>query len=127
MIAGIISFFCGILLLQQWQNLPGLAWCWGLLALLLLPFIPRRYSYVVLFVCGFLWALLRAHLILDSGLPYPLQGKDLRVSGVVASIPLEQKHRRRFEFDIEQLEYQQHKFAVPGRVRLNWYLSPYHK
>lgn len=125
MITGIISFFCGILLLQQMQNLPGLAWCWGLVIVSFLPFIPRRYSYGLLFVCGFLWALLRAHWILDSGLPSELQGKDLRVTGVIASIPLEQAHRRRFEFDIEQLEYQHQHIRVPGRVRLNWYLKKY--
>ena len=125
MITGIISFFCGILLLQQLQNLPDLAWCWGLFTLLFLPFIPWRYSYGLLFVCGFLRALLRAHWLLDSGLPNELQGKDLRVTGVIASIPLEQERRRRFEFDIEQVEYQHHKVNVPGRVRLNWYIKKY--
>lgn len=67
--------------------------------------------------------MLRAHWILDPALPTELQGKDVLVTGVVASIPLNDQRKRRFEFDIETLEFNKQKFVSPGRVRLSWYNS----
>lgn len=120
-ISGTLSFFFGILLLQQFSSLPGILWCWALIFILSLPFISRNFRIVILFMLGFLWALLRAHWVLDVALPSELQGKDLLVTGVVASIPLEDKHKRRFEFDIETLEFNQQKLKSPGKVRISWY------
>lgn len=132
MILGIISFFVGILLLQQFSSLPSILWCWVLIIVFGLPFLTRHFSNVrhlllfFLFIMGFLWALLRAHWVLDVGLADDLQGKDLLVTGVVASIPLEdfQKQdtqKRRFEFDIETLEYKKKTLASPGKVRISWF------
>lgn len=70
---------------------------------------------------GFLWALLRAHWVLDVALPTELQGKDVLVTGVIASIPLDDKRKRRFEFDIEKLEFNKQTIKTPGKVRISWY------
>ena len=130
MISGIISFLFGILLLQQFSILPDIQWCWSLFLVFSLVLIPYRYRVSrlsILFIIGFLWALLRAHWVLDISLPSELQGKDLLVTGVVASIPLEDKRKRRFEFDIERVESNNEKISIPhslsnlGKVRLSWY------
>ena len=130
MALGIIAFLFGILFLQQFSSLPNILWCWVLFLVCLLPFITHDFRFgqiirvCLLFIMGFLWALLRAHLILDSGLPDKLQGKDLLVTGVVASIPIEDKRKRRFEFNIESLEYNEQHFKSPGTVKLSWYRKP---
>ena len=133
MILGILSFLFGILLLQQLSSLPELFWCWALISVFSVPFLPRYLRNVrnvqkvqiiriiILFVVGFLWALLRAHWVLDVALPSELQGKDLLVTGVIASIPLEDHRKRRFEFDIETMEFNKQKIPSIGKVRISWY------
>lgn len=130
MISGIISFLLGILLLQQFRFLPDINWCWAFLLVLTLPFIPHfvsnkrvvsNFQILIAFILGFLWALLRAHWVLDISLPNELQGKDILVTGVITSIPQEDKHKRRFEFDIETMEFNKKKIASIGTVRLSWY------
>jgi competence protein ComEC len=121
MILGILSFLFGILFLQQFSSLPDIFWCWALFSIFSLPFLPRHFKIFLLFVIGFLWALLRAHWVLDIALPSELQGKDILVTGVIASIPLEDTRKRRFEFDIETLEFNNQIQKSPGKVRISWY------
>lgn len=130
MVLGTLSFLFGILLLQQFSSLPDIFWCWALFLILSLPFLPRYLQnahyirtirMVILFMLGFLWALLRAHWVLDIALPTELQGKDVLVTGVIASIPLEDDRKRRFEFDIETLEFNKQKMPSVGKVRISWY------
>lgn len=127
MVSGTLSFLFGILFLQSFSSLPDIRWCWTLLFVVILPFLPSQFRYIqvfrvfLLFVIGFSWALLRAHWILEVGLPAELQGKDLLVTGVVASIPIEDKRKRRFEFDIESLEYNKQQVKSLGKVRISWY------
>lgn len=127
MIPGIISFLFGVLLLQQLNSLPDIQWCWALIAIFSLPFLPRYLRVILLFLLGFLWAVLRAHMVLDIVLPTELQGKDVLVTGVIASIPLADERKRRFEFDIETLEFNKQRLNSPGKVRLSWYEKRGHK
>ena len=124
MISGIISFLLGILLLQQLSFLPDINWCWALALVFSLPFIPPRYQlskYTIIFFLGFLWALFRAHLVLEVALPGELEGEDVLVTGVISSIPVIEKRMHRFEFDIEALEFKKLKRTSPGKVRISWY------
>ncbi|MCK4865209.1 MAG: DNA internalization-related competence protein ComEC/Rec2 [Gammaproteobacteria bacterium] len=128
--SGIISFLFGILFLQQFSSLPNIMWCWALFSIFSLPFLPRYFNNVliarniriiILFFLGFLWALLRAHWVLDVSLPNELQGKDLLVTGVIASIPLADNRKQRFEFNIETIEFNKQKIDSIGKVRISWY------
>ena len=124
MILGIISFLFGILFLQQLSVLPDILWCWALISILSFPFLPKRFyviKIVLIFFIGFLWALLRAHWVLDVALPTELQGKDVLVTGVVASIPLNDTRKQRFEYDIETLEFNKQQLPSIGKVRISWY------
>ncbi len=121
MISGILSFLFGILFLQQFSSLPNILWSWALLLLFFTPLLPRHFRNIILFVVGFSWALLRAHWVLDVALSVELQGKDILVTGVIASIPLEDNRKRRFEFDIETLEYNNQQLPSIGKVRISWY------
>lgn len=120
MLAGIACFSIGILLFQWQTALPDARW-----TLLLIPLIPlalryRRLRMPVLFAAGFLWALWRAWLVMDTGLPPELEGKDLRVRGTVAAIPEPKEHGMQFIFDVSGMEYEGATVASPGRIRLSW-------
>lgn len=124
MILGILSFLFGVLLLQQFSSLPSILWCWASLLLISLFFVSsqvRSIRVLIFLLFGFLWALIRAHLILDIALPDNLQGKDVLVTGVISSIPLKNNRKSRFEFDIEILEYNKKQFPSIGKVRISWY------
>ncbi len=72
---------------------------------------------------GFLWALLYASFLLDSGIEEGLQGKDLNIQGVVTSLPDHTERRTRFEFLVERMEFGDTGLPSPGRIRLSWYRS----
>ena len=70
------------------------------------------FSYAMI---GFLWAAGYAHWRIADRLPPSLEGRDLRVTGVVASLPAAGERSVRFELDVE------HAVAVevnPVAVRL---------
>ena len=67
------------------------------------------------FALGFLWALGMAHLRLADRLAPELEGKDLTVVGVVASLPSASERGVRFELEPEQAEAK-----LPQRILLSW-------
>jgi competence protein ComEC len=95
-------------------------------SLLVSPHVRRhplaRWAALLLAIAiGFLWAAARADLRLDDRLVPDLEGRDLRVIGVVAGLPQAHERGLRFAFDIERTEGGAH---VPSRVLLNWYGRP---
>ena len=120
--SGTMAFLSGILALQQLSSLPSLTWLWSLPLLLLCLFVKQHLIRLLCFAAvGFLWTLLYAHHILDQQLPPELEGKDVQVSGHIASLPVRRDRLWRFEFDVEALKYKDKSYPSPGRVRLNWY------
>lgn len=55
-----------------------------------------------------------------SRLPAHLQDRDIRVSGVVASLPRERNGSTQFEFEVEQASGPAGTVTLPGRVALTW-------
>jgi len=120
MIAGTIAFVAGILLLQQLQQLPPVYWGAPLPLLAWLAWRgPLRLPAA--FGAGLCWALLHAQFALGQRLSATLEGVDLRLEGVVASIPQRDERRLRFEFDVERLWHAGQELPPPGRLRLTWY------
>lgn len=68
---------------------------------------------------GFVWAGWMAQQRLDEQLPLAWETKDIRLTGVIASLPQRFERGERFEFDVESV--QSKGATVPGRIMLAWY------
>jgi len=94
-------------------------------ASLALPVPVPVFARIVLGAAlGFAWAGIAAHARLSDGLDAGWEGRDLQLTGVIASLPQPVDGGARFEFDVERVQPAQ--VHVPGRVLLVWYdgLSP---
>lgn len=67
-------------------------------------------------LAGFAWAAAMGQVRLADALPEAHEGRDIRVTGVVAGLPQAYENGVRFEFEVEQAEA-----AVPSRISLAWY------
>jgi competence protein ComEC len=116
MTAAALAFAAGVLLLQQQAALPAPAWL--LLAPVALALGAWRRALVVptAFAIGFLWAAGYAHLRLADRLDPALEGVDLEVTGVVASLPAPLERGLRFAFEPEGATVR-----LPRRILLAWY------
>ena len=83
---------------------------------------PCRTSVVIASVAalllGFAYAGLRAHQRLADELAFADEGRDVRVMGIVDSLPARLERGQRFEFEVESHEG---TIGVPGRLLLGWY------
>ncbi len=120
---GTIAFLLGVVLIQQLPTLPSLTW---LLTALFISFLLYRLHRPIAltllsFLAGLLWATLFAQQRLGDALPAVLEGEEVVVEGVVASLPERSSHRLRFLFDIDKLNLNGERYPYPSRVRINWY------
>ncbi|CAG0971199.1 ComE operon protein 3 [Methylophilaceae bacterium] len=123
-----LFFVFGAWVLQQLPVLPDIQWALALLPLAVLAYrarsatgslsrILQRIALILLVFCsGFFWAALCAHSRLADALPEALEGKDIRLIGVVASVPQSHERGQRFEFDVEQVLTR--GASVPGRISI---------
>ena len=112
-----VAFAAGAALLQQQAALPASAWVW------LLPFLMpllwlRRLVVPVCFLIGFLWAAGWAHWRMADRLAPELEGRDIAVVGVVASLPAVGERSVRFEFDVESAPGGE---KLPRKLLVSWY------
>ena len=118
----ILSFASGVLFLQLQAELPAMAWMgWAGVIAFGLPFFLREKTFYLpaAFAAGFCWALGLAHLKLADRLAPELEGRDIEVVGVVASLPAAGERSLRFEFEPESADVK-----LPARIILSWYRSP---
>lgn len=126
-----LAFALGTWLLQQQAALPGVLWVYTLPAagfgVALLSRMEQRRWRRVARAClpllagwaGFCVALLWAHWRLADALPSDLEGRDLRVIGVIAELPQPADRGTRFVFHVERVLTP--SAQVPHRVLLTWY------
>ena len=121
----LLAFAVGILCLQSQPELPGwLPWAAGGL-LLALPrlrwqgIFARAAMLAGCLALGFAWAAWRAETRLADHLGAAQEGRDVEVTGVIASLPQDFNHGTRFEFAVETASTA--AAAVPGRIMLSWY------
>ncbi|HXT22704.1 MAG TPA: DNA internalization-related competence protein ComEC/Rec2 [Thermoanaerobaculia bacterium] len=108
-----LAFAAGAAALQLQAALPGLAWAWALLALA--PFIRWKAARVALALgLGFFWAAYCAQERMADWLAPELEGRDIAVVGVVASLPALGERGVRFELDVETER-------LPRKILLTWY------
>lgn len=118
--SGTIAFLLGILLFQHLSGLPD-PYLIQILPLLLVLSVRPGFRLPALLGCGFLWALFRAALILAHPLPVDLEGKDLSVDGVIASVPVRVGVKTQFVLKTNDVLGLSTAWRSPGRIRLNWY------
>lgn len=129
--ANIICFVLGGWLLQQQAELPDTAWAWALLPLIVPAFLLSKRARLflripgeallkaVLVGAGFFWAAFIAQSRLADGLPPQWEGRDIALTGVVASLPQTTDRGARFEFDVERVSTEH--AGVPPHISLTWY------
>ena len=125
----IMAFVVGTGLLQQQPELPDLSWSWSLLLIIFTIAILRRYQLPILISnavlwsfflgFGFFWAATFAHWRLADVLSPEWEQQDIRIIGVVASLPQTHNHGLRFQFNVERVL--QEGATVPQRISLAWY------
>jgi competence protein ComEC len=109
----LIAFVAGIVLLQCQASLPAhplLLLCAGILALAACRLVPTGNGRMALrtivlpplcLLLGFAWAGWQAELRLADRLDAALEGRDLRLTGVVAALPQPFERGVRFEFRVD--------------------------
>jgi competence protein ComEC len=115
MLFSTLSFAAGIIVVQQFSNLPSNLWLIFLL-LLLLGLAFFRYWKVFFFILGVSWAIIFASLRLADGLPEPLQGQKIKLEGKVIGLPQHDERRVRFDFVVSKS-----KMAILDKIRLSWF------
>ncbi|MBM3589686.1 MAG: DUF4131 domain-containing protein, partial [Alphaproteobacteria bacterium] len=58
---------------------------------------------------------------LSEALPAELEGKDLQLTGIIASLPNRFDDGQRFVFEVEHARDADSEVRVPRRVALGWY------
>ncbi len=128
--AGTIAFLTGIVIFLQASTLPP-NWLLFFLpftvsALYVGPKLQLFHKYMLVIscsmVCGFLWAMLRADIILANELDRTVEGETVIITGEVVSLPEILDSAIRFEFQIDEMISQTGiRLENPGKVRLGWY------
>lgn len=157
----IIGFVLGIALLQQQADLLNVLWItffFGgiVLFVLIAYFVARRQQYLILTLpiclirgacsvwpsrvalgaaCGFCWASLCAHYVLQQYLPAEWEGRDINVIGVIDSLPSRVTQGYRFNFCVEEFRLVDSGLAVhqqtvqqgnsfPKKLSIGWFDHP---
>ena len=115
MVSSALSLLAGILLVQQLPVLPETQWliAGGIMAGIM---AWLRYWRVLFFIIGLLWAVLFAMTRLADRLPADLEGLEIPVTGIIASLP--EQDDRRVSFDFVITDSMQ---TLPHKIRLSWY------
>lgn len=117
-----LLFLSGVIACSHLPVLPHLWLAAGLPLIIWLGWKYRCCQYPGWALCGFLWALLNAHLLLQQKLLPRDEGKSLDATGVVVSLPEMRGESVRFNFRIDELWQHGHPvMSNPGKVRLSWY------
>ncbi len=103
-VAAIGAFGLGVLLC--WRRAPVLALLAGLIGAAALGFGASGW---------------RASLRLAEVLPLALDGRDIRVTGTVASLPQRSASGLRFRFDVESAQLDGQAVQLPSLLALGWY------
>lgn len=129
----ILAFVAGVVALQWQARLPAFpVICLGLAGSSLLLHAAARLARPAvrsgLFLIagasfGFAWAALLAHQHLARSLPPELEGRDLQVTGVIASLPDNFPQGVRFQFLVEKAVTPDTGAIVdlPPKLALSWY------
>jgi competence protein ComEC len=118
MVRNTLAFVTGVLILHALPALPRVSAGWTAAAAVVaicLTHRPTRTAMAAL-LCGFAWAWINAEARLAGDLPAALEGRDVELSGCVASLPEYATDRVRFDMAVQRAPR-----GVPHRIALTWY------
>lgn len=127
-LAALTAFVLGVCALQWQTSLPGAAFiamlgggaAMVLLVLRLNPgLLARAIALIAIGCIGFAYAAGHALWRMADELAFDDEGRDIAVSGVIASLPVKLERGVRFEFDVERVIAP--NVRLPSRVLLGWY------
>ncbi|MCK4708273.1 MAG: DUF4131 domain-containing protein, partial [Gammaproteobacteria bacterium] len=118
-----LSFLAGIVSLQLQAELPSSYWLSLLPLVIVLSFRWKRLIWLIFFLAGFFWAYWFGWGYLQALPDESLVRKNIKITGVIADLPVEQKKIIKFRFDIENFELKGYSGAVPKHIRLSWYYA----
>ena len=118
MIKTALSFSAGCFCLLQLSSLPSTQWLWSVIPALIL-FTITKTRLLAIFFFALLWTLFYVSQTMQNTLSPNLVNTELRVTGVISSIPENHGNRIRFEFSPQQNQH----YQLPEKLRLNWYQS----
>lgn len=123
-----LGWLAGTLWLQTREALPpsGLS-----LSLIVLGMVAgwvapvRRWRPMILLLAGICvgagWSAQLVQQRLAQRLPASLEGRDLQLTGVIATMPDRFDHGQRFGFDVEHAIDGSREVVIPRRIALGWY------
>ena len=128
----LIAFASGVLACQFLPEIPGWPWGWACLVLLgaiaglgamqsrrrlaLLSPFKAPLLFVLAFALGASYTCWRSAAVLADTLPEAAMGRNIRLTGVVDSLPDRTARGQRFHFKVEQVDS---NFHVPERIQLS--------
>lgn len=120
LLTGTLAFLLGIVLLCGQTSLPSTGWVWLFPFLIVLIRLNTPLRLPLLLLCGFLWALFRADIVLQQSLPSALEAKPLTVTGRIVGLPVQYDDSVKFLLDVETLQDSTRQWPSPGRIQLMW-------
>ena len=105
----------GCVLFLQLRSMPNVLWFWALLpaSILLIHAKSRLFAYLLF---GMLWTMLCTANYIESRLSPEIEGQDIIVTGIVATIPDRDSNHIRFIFKPDKSS-----LILPDKLRINWY------
>lgn len=114
-----LAFLSGILLLQHFTFLPDQTWIFISIASIVFLFLFKKLRLISCVILGFVWCLIYIYTHTTFKLNDKLEGKNLKITGFVYSIPFFNDHRTQFIFSLKSLS--QDNIAIPahGLIKLS--------
>jgi competence protein ComEC len=113
-----VAFAAGAAFLQQQAALPAAGWALLIPAFTGLACWKRQFAIPACFAVGFLWAAAWAQWRMADRLAPELEGRDIAVVGVIASLPAIGERATRFELDVESVPGGE---KLPRKLLVSWY------
>jgi competence protein ComEC len=120
-----LAFLSGIMLLQNFSILPHLVWAYILIVFSMLFIVLSQsqrsfFKLSAFFILGFAWCIIYAHCQSAWVLPGYLEGKTIKITGWIVSIPEADEDRTSFLFSLDQIQSEQATIKLHGLVHLSW-------
>jgi competence protein ComEC len=115
-----LAFLLGIVYGQTLSHLPNPRWTILLLPVVLIAWKRPSLRLLCFGALGLGWTVWRADMILAQNLPRDLEGKDLKLTGVVVNLPIKKAYGWQFDFRPNPTP----EWPNPSRLRLQWYDQP---